>query len=199
MSFRLCWALCSHQVPLSCSTCAGMCFGSWERLAHWDHSQNLCFSFPFSFCSKPEGFYTARPNAPSRSHGRMEPWKNVMPAQCVPTSAHQTLAWPGQIHRHGAQVVAGATSRQLLAVISLAGALCEECRPLRPPGSEGWFPHHTAHRSHWLWRGFFTSSSSSTFFCSRRAFTLLHYRKYAEVPLAFTGLRISFSSLRFMT
>lgn len=47
MSFRLCWALCSHQVPSSCSTCTGMCFGSRERLAHWDYSQNLCFSFPF--------------------------------------------------------------------------------------------------------------------------------------------------------
>lgn len=113
-----------------------------------------------------------------RRQASLKPWKmTVTPVQHVPLCAHLCLAWPGQTHRHGTGVVAGAASSRLLMVISLAGALCKERRPLRPTGSKRRSPDRTACRGHWLWRGFFTSSSSSThFFHSTGVFTLLNYK-----------------------
>lgn len=86
MSFRLCWAFCSHQVSSSCCTCAGTCFGSQERLEHWDCSQNLCFSFPFPSCSKTEGVYNARPGLGRPTGTEQEWWQELPPVGSSPSS-----------------------------------------------------------------------------------------------------------------
>lgn len=105
-------------------------------------------------------------------------------------------AWPGQTHRHGAGAVAGAAPGRLLAVISLAGAPCEERRTPRPPGSKGRSPRHT--RVTGCREDFSPLLHLLHVFPLYRSLYPFELQKYSRVPLEFTVLRISLSVLRFM-
>lgn len=110
-----------------------------------------------------------------RRQASLKPWKN----DCNASPACSPLCPPvrglgiptGTEQEWWQELPSAGSSRSNLSLVHSA----KRRRPPRPPGSKRRSLHYTARRGHWLWRGFFTTSSSSTHFSALYR-SLLNYK-----------------------